>query len=114
MVNETDLVAKIRKAILKIYPNAWIFKVHGNPYQLAGVPDLLVCVAGLLIGMEVKDPKPGESLQHARERATPNQRKQIRDINAAGGMAGVVISVEEALDMVETAFRKRSQWTNVQ
>ncbi len=58
--------------------------------------------------MEIKFPHPGESIEHARERATPQQRQQIRRIVNAGGMAGVVTSVEEALDLIHRAFRKRS------
>lgn len=74
---------------------------------MPGVPDLLMCVDGLFIGMEVKFPRPGESVEHARARATSQQRQQIRLINNAGGMAGVVTSVAEAVDLVHRAFRKR-------
>ena len=72
-----------------------------------GIPDLLICIDGLLIGMEIKFPGPGESIEHA-ERGRPSySAKQIRAINAAGGMAGVVTSVAEALDHCQRAFRKR-------
>ena len=103
---ETALVTKIVKAIKRLYPSAWTFKVVGHPYQESGVPDLLVCVDGLLIGMEVKHVKPRESEQHARERATPKQRLHIKWINEAGGMAGVVTSVSDALEMIERARLK--------
>ena len=106
---ETQLQARIVKAIKGIRPNSWIFHPVGGPFQLPGVPDLLMCVDGLFIGMEIKHPKPGESVQHARERATPQQRRQIGLINKAGGMAGVVVSVPEALDLVHRAFVKHDR-----
>lgn len=109
--SETALVTKIAKAIHVEHPRAWVFKVHGSPWQESGVPDLIVLVDGLFIGMEVKHVKPGESDQHARERATPKQRMQIGKINQAGGMAGVVISVSEALEMIERA-RLKQQYLN--
>jgi hypothetical protein len=105
--NETGLVGAMTKAIKKAYPNAWIFNVHGGTYQMAGVPDLLVVVDGLTIGIEAKHQKPGESEQHARERATPVQRVQIAAMNRAGAVAGVAITPEEALDLIARAFKKQ-------
>lgn len=98
---ETPLVHAIVKAILREYPDAWTFKVHGSPYQRAGVPDLLVCVHGSLFGFEVKHQKPDESEQHARGRATLLQRNEIRDIRQAGGYAAVILSPEEALEAIQ-------------
>lgn len=101
---ETTLVRNIRTAILREYPNAWIFKVHGSPYQTVGTPDLLVCVAGRLVGMEVKAQRPGESAEHALGRVTPAQHAQIGEILASGGVAGPVLSVADALDLIKVAI----------
>lgn len=106
VTNETGLVRKIWTALLQEYPDAWVFKVHGGPMQMAGVPDLLLCIDGVMIGVEVKFVRPGESHQHAVERATPGQRLQIGRIIAAGGMAGVVTSVEETLSLIERGLRR--------
>lgn len=106
-MNEARVVAKIRKAIIREYPEAWIFKVHGNPYQKAGVPDLLVCVEGRLVGIEVKHRKPGESRSHAIARTTPEQREQIRQINAAGGTAATALDEQEALAIIARALGPR-------
>lgn len=105
--SETGLQQAIQKAVRKHYPKAWIMKVHGSIYQKVGVPDLLIVVHGVLIGAEVKFVRPGESEDHARGRATPEQRRQIAEIIEAGGMAGVVISVEETLDLIERGIRKQ-------
>lgn len=101
MSNEGTLVAAIRKAILAEYPTAWTFKVHGSPYQMAGVPDLLVCIDGKLLGLEVKHQKPGESREHAEGRVSPQQHFQMDAIRRAGGTAAVVMSVDESLAAIE-------------
>lgn len=107
--NEKQLQDRIWKRIITLAPTAWVFHPVGGPYQTPGIPDLLICINGMFIGMEVKFPHPGESVEHARSRATPQQRAQIRRINLAGGMAGVVTSEAEALDMINRAYRKYAQ-----
>lgn len=97
---ETLLVRRIRTAILDTYPGAWVMKVHGGPTQTAGIPDLLVCVEGHLIGLEVKCQRPGESVEAARSRATRLQEAQLDKLRAAGAGAAVVLSVEEALHVI--------------
>lgn len=106
--NEAGLVTSIVKAVLKRHPTAWIFKVHGGPMQMAGVPDLLFCIDGILIGAEAKFNRPGESLEYTRSRATPGQRLQIQRIIAAGGMAGVVTSIPETFDLIDRALSHRN------
>jgi len=105
--NETGLVKAIVRAVKKQYPTAWIVKIHGGPMQMAGIPDLLICVHGLLVGAEAKHQKPGESEEHARGRATPVQRNMIHLINRAGGMAGVVLTPEETLELIARGLTRR-------
>lgn len=105
--SEAGLQGRIVRAILKLHPQAFIFHPVGSPFQTAGIPDLLVCIEGLFVGIEVKWARPGESHQHALSRATPQQRQQIQLIMRAGGMAGVVASVDEALDLCRRAFEKQ-------
>ena len=71
---------------------AWVFKVHGSPYQQVGVPDLLVGYKGRFYAMEVK--RPGGVL-------TPVQAKVIEEIRASGCVAGRVESIEEADRLLE-------------
>lgn len=105
---EDRLQARIVKAVMKEYPGSWAFHPVGNPYQLSGVPDLLMCVRGLLVGAEIKCRRPGESEAAARERSTTGQRLQIKLINQAGGIAGVVLSVEDTLDLIERGLKHRT------
>ena len=67
--------------------NHWYIKVQGgsnNPSS--GVPDLLACVHGKFIGIEVKTPNG---------RTTKIQDYQIDQINKSGGIALVVTSLEQ-------------------
>ena len=67
-------------------------KIHGSPYQLAGVPDLLVLCGGLAYFLEVK--LPGE-------RPTKIQRHRMAEIELVGGaVCAVVRSVDEAAEVV--------------
>jgi hypothetical protein len=88
------------RGIAKQYPASWVFKVVGSPYQMAGVPDLLVCIQGQLF--------PGESMAHALDRTTPQQRTQIARINRAGGIAGTVTTVKDALDLIGRGLGERT------
>lgn len=102
--NETGLVREIVREIRKHHPEAWVLKVHGSPTQTVGTPDLLICVQGRLIAAEVKHRKPGESEEHALGRATPVQLAQIDVLRRAGAVAGVVLSAEETLALIDRAL----------
>jgi len=99
--NETALVHAIRNAINVHYPDAWVMKVHGGPFQPVGIPDMLVCVKGQLFAFEVKHQKPGESHQHAMDRVTRAQWAQIERMRRAGAVAEVVMAVDEVLNIIE-------------
>lgn len=98
---EKQVERAIREAILEAEPRAWSLKVHGGPYQDVGVPDLLFCIDGRLLAIEVKLRKLGETLTALERRVTPNQRRQISDLQAAGAVAGVATSPDEALILLE-------------
>lgn len=101
---ETRLVARIKAAILGRYPGAFVEKIHGGPYQRVGLPDLLVIVRGRAIGLEVKAQRPGESVEHARNRATPTQLATLSAMELAGAPARVVLSPAEALTAIADAL----------
>ena len=91
MQPEAKLVKKIRKYLEE--EGAVVFKIHGgdNPFQEVGIPDLLCCLKGIFIAIEVK--MPGEQPSAA-------QASTLRRIARAGGYAFTAHSVgevEEAL-----------------
>lgn len=76
--------------------------------QVVGIPDVIGVVDGRFFGIEVKHRKPGESEEHARARATPGQLRMIETLRDAGAIAGVVLTVEEALALVITGLNPSS------
>lgn len=66
---------------------AYHIKIHGSAYMPAGTPDILACIDGRFIGIEVKKPKGGI--------VSPLQKLKIKQIRNAGGVGFVATSVEE-------------------
>lgn len=66
---------------LKSQPNTWYFKVWGGGFQKAGIPDLICCINGIFVAIELKadNGKPTEI-----------QKLNIKNINAAGGI-GIIL-----------------------
>lgn len=90
---ETRLQRRIQKALREKYgKDIYLFKVHGGPTMPAGLPDLLCCIYGLYIGIEVKMPGGvvSEIQSHVHTR-----------IRRAGGFVTVAESVPDALAFVE-------------
>jgi hypothetical protein len=98
MQPEARLVRRIQRYITE--RGGRCFKIHGgdNPFQEAGIPDILVCFQGRFLGLEVK--LPGEE-------PSPVQRKVLSEIKAAGGIARVVTTVEEVAALLDKLDRKR-------
>jgi Holliday junction resolvase len=70
------------------------FKVHGSETMMAGLPDIIVCAKGLFIGLETK--MPGKE-----SHTSPIQERVHFLINEAEGLATVVSSVDDAVEVVE-------------
>lgn len=88
---ETALRTRIVKA-LRQEGGFWEV-IHGSAYQRAGLPDIIGCLDGRYYGLEVKVP--------GREAAvTPRQARTLEEITRAGGVAGVISSVDQALHLV--------------
>lgn len=73
---------------------AFVWKNHGGPTMMAGLPDIAGCVAGVFFAIETKlpegkDPSPVQKLRH----------EQIR---AAGGHVLVARSVADAVAWVSS------------
>ena len=75
--------AKVKKkvvAVLKQYKAYFFYPVTGG-YGRSGVPDIIVCYNGYFIGIECKA---------GTNKPTPLQEKNLKDIQAAGGVSLVV------------------------
>ena len=87
-MTEKKLTAAIEAAIRAEWPMAWVYKVLGGPYARAGVPDLLCCIEGRFVAIEVKVPSG---------HLTVRQEHEIECIKRAGGIAFVCRSVDELI-----------------
>lgn len=90
--SEEAIVKKIRKALQRSVGGFW-FKVHGGPFQMAGLPDLLGCVQGRFIGIEVKRPSRMKDI-------SPIQERVIHKITLNGGFAIVACDPDTAVEEV--------------
>lgn len=91
MGRESRLRTNIVKA-LKNYSGEW-FVIWQDGHQEKGLPDILGCYQGKFYALEVK--LPGKI--HTLSRRQDYVLKRIRD---AGGVSGVVTSVNDALTLV--------------
>lgn len=92
-MSERRLTTNILTALRQRWPEGWWIKVHGGPMQQAGVPDILGCVGGTMVGLEVKHPDGNHPV-------TELQEHTLREITNAGGIGVVVRSVAEAEEII--------------
>lgn len=88
---EKKVENNIKKYLDKL--GAYYLKVHGSMYQPAGTPDILACVNGKFIGIEVKRPNGGT--------VSALQKNKLKKIELAGGVAVVARSVEDVSAMLK-------------
>jgi hypothetical protein len=82
----------------------WCFKVHGGPFTMAGVPDIIACVpvrccespvaVGIFVGFETKTPTGDDP--------SPIQVRVHEKIRAACGQVYVPRSVSDAVRFIES------------
>lgn len=85
--------ARITKAIRLHLESigAFVFKVHGGPQMMAGLPDLIACYKGYFIGIEVKQPGNGPS---------ERQKFVMQQIKRAKGICIVATQVADVYEPV--------------
>ena len=86
-VNESQIVKKIKRYLEQAYPGVW-YKIHGGPYQEAGIPDIVGCHAGQFYAFEVKRPT-------RRHKVSMSQKYQLDRLEKAGAKCGVVTGIQE-------------------
>ena len=78
---------------VKSLPEVWVLKVVGSAVQASGVPDILMCVNGHFVAVELKRPDGKGCVSDI-------QKAQIERIQRAGGTAVVVDSFEKFKEVV--------------
>lgn len=83
-MKEKTIERQIRNYLDKI--GAWHIKTHGNMFSRAGTPDILACIDGIFVAIEVK--RPGGVVSEL-------QKANIELIKRAGGVAFIAYNVED-------------------
>ena len=96
---ERDIVTAIKRYLASLGSDVFFWKEHGSVYGTNGVPDIICCYKGRFLGLECK--RPGGRL-------TELQKRAIKKINRAGGVACRVESVEDAKRVIERVDLERS------
>lgn len=89
---ESRIVKKIREYLHS--KGAVTFKIHGgdNPFQEVGIPDLLCCIRGRFVAVEVKTPEG---------KLSPLQERNLDRIANAGGVAITARSIDDVAEQLK-------------
>lgn len=102
---EKKLTDKIIAALRK--EGAFAVKIHGGTFQSRGLSDIVSCLDGFFISLEVKVPGKEKTVSDL-------QRKKLWQIYDAGGVGMMVTSVEEALRVVRDVKARKRRKPNVE
>ena len=95
---ESALTKKIKKQLEETV-GGWWKKIHGSIYS-RGMPDLIGCLNGTFIGLEIKRPDNKRGV-------TDSQLITLDQISKAGkGLVGVVTSFVEVIDLIDGILDK--------
>lgn len=89
--------SKIQKTILDYLagvPHLYVVNFVGSAVTAKGTPDILACMEGKFVALEVKREDSSYDVTHA-------QRGRIKRIRKAGGKAYVVESLQDVVKIVE-------------
>lgn len=99
---ETKLQEKIKKHLKETFGGVW-HKIHGGPFQAAGIGDLVGCCYGYYFNLEVKLDKEGSKYE-----PTELQQKEIDSVKENGGCGACVKSVEQAEQVVREYLKQKA------
>ncbi|MGJ0908883.1 VRR-NUC domain-containing protein [Clostridium botulinum] len=80
MAAEKKFENEIKKFLSEL-PKTWFYKNWSGPYSKSGIPDIIACVGGTFVAIEVKAPNG---------RASELQKRNIRLINECEGMGYIL------------------------
>lgn len=88
---EKDIVNQIMR-YLKTMPGCFAWKQHGGQFGTAGLPDIILCLNGRFVALEVKTPSG---------KLTKLQESTLTKIKDAKGEAYKVTSLQEVKEILE-------------
>jgi len=88
-ISEKEITHSIR-SLLKQF-GIFHFKHFGGPMSQRGISDLLGCYQGRFLALEVK--RPGN-------KPSDDQIRFIENVKASGGIAGVVYSIDDVVELL--------------
>jgi hypothetical protein len=88
MATPEGRVKALIKAFLKTLPDCWFYMPVQNGMGTVGIPDIIACIKGVFVAIEVK--APGKLAN-----VTPNQVNVLNSIKAVGGVAMVVDNLDD-------------------
>lgn len=94
MAAEAILQSRILR-YLDTLPYAWYTKIHNTGRGRRGVPDILACVCGLFLSIEVKGPNG---------RVSEDQNREMIALNRAGANTIVPRTLEEVVEVVADLY----------
>ena len=103
IMREKDFENQIKEYLKKM--NCWYVKTWSNGIQREGIPDLIICVNGFFLGVEVKA-KNG--------RPTELQKWNVKKIKEAGGIAIILYpdqfdQFKELIYLLKLGFHNNAQ-----
>lgn len=78
------------------------FKVHGSKFMPAGIADIISCVNGRFVGIEVK--RPG-----AKNEQSEQQKVHERNVKKSGGIYILADCLQDVIDVVEPLLKGETE-----
>ena len=96
-MREKAIENQIKKCLTALGKNVWFFKHAASASMKVGIPDIICCIKGHFVGIEVKQ---------ANGRQSDEQKVCERNILEAGGEYWLVFSYEDFVDKFNEFARR--------
>ena len=96
-INEKSLEKKIKKHLGS--HGHYFFKVHGSLFQRVGIPDIIACINGKFVGIEVKNP-------NGKGNASKVQEFNLDLIQKSGGYTLLTDNFSDYLDFYNEVIKE--------
>ena len=96
-MREKVIENRIKDTLTTMYPNVWFFKHAASAAMKVGIPDIVCCIKGHFVGIEVKQEKGIQS---------DVQKVCMNNIRNAGGEYWIVWSYEDFVQQFNKFARR--------